>query len=300
MSKSPASATASKSVGAGLTFDATLKHLLEMNPRAWAKLLGAGDHEHVELVDSDLSTVSPRADKVFRFVKPEPWLMHVEFQASYDSQIDWRTLQYQVLLVRREQLPVHSVVVLLRAEANGPATSGVLTCQDFLDGAQSLWFRYRVIRLWEISVEELLSADLALLPLAPIANVSLEEIPTVIEKMEKRFAELSSDTDRKDFWTSTYLLMGLKFSKTEAYEFLKGISAMKESTTYQAILEEGAEKGRVEEARRLVLKIGSKKFGSVKPDVEYLINQKSDLAEIERLHERLMDVSSWDELLNVN
>ena len=49
-----------------------------------------------------------------------------------------------------------------------------------------------------------------------------------------------------------------------------------------------------------MLKIGSKKFGSVKPDVEYLINQKSDLAEIERLHERLMDVSSWDELLNVN
>jgi predicted transposase YdaD len=95
---------------------------------------------------------------------------------------------------------------------------------------------------------------------------------------------------------STYLLMGLRYRPAVAAQLLQGVRAMKESSTYQAILAEGEAVGRAEEARKVLLLLGGKQFGPPDPQVRAAITA-ANLERLERLTERLLDVSSWDELL---
>jgi predicted transposase YdaD len=77
---------------------------------------------------------------------------------------------------------------------------------------------------------------------------------------------------------------------------------MRESTAYQAILDEGrAEgeaKGRAEEARKLLLRQGHRRFGPPSAVQEAALVAITDLDRLERLSDRLLDVGSWQELLD--
>jgi predicted transposase YdaD len=100
-------------------------------------------------------------------------------------------------------------------------------------------------------------------------------------------------------------LMGLSYSTEETETLLRGVRAMNESVTFQAILEQGREQGReqgleqgrLQEAVALLFKVGRKQFGAASPSVVTSIEQITDLSRIEQLHERLHEVKSWDELL---
>jgi hypothetical protein len=76
---------------------------------------------------------------------------------------------------------------------------------------------------------------------------------------------------------------------------------MEESTTYQAIIAKGRAEGRVEgqaaEARKILLRQGTKRFGSPDARTRSAIEAIADVDRLEQLTERLLDVSSWDELL---
>ena len=101
-------------------FDATTKELLEKHPRAWLELLLGRDLGEVRVDDADLSTITSEADKILRIEEPAPWIVHVEFQSSYISELPLRLQRYNILAQFRHSLPVQSVVVLLRGEADGP------------------------------------------------------------------------------------------------------------------------------------------------------------------------------------
>ncbi len=77
---------------------------------------------------------------------------------------------------------------------------------------------------------------------------------------------------------------------------------MKESSTYQAILAEGRTaglvEGREEEARTLLLRLGRKHLGRPGRRISSAIKSITDVQRIEQLTERLLDVKSWDELLD--
>jgi hypothetical protein len=68
---------------------------------------------------------------------------------------------------------------------------------------------------------------------------------------------------------------------------------MEESTTYQYILEKGA----LTEARRTLLRLGTKKFGAPDAAVQAQLDNLSDLERFHDLEMRLLDVSTWQELL---
>jgi predicted transposase YdaD len=128
---------------------------------------------------------------------------------------------------------------------------------------------------------------------------------------------------------AAYIRMGLTYDKAVIDQLVKGMQQMRDSVTYQAILEEGLargieegrarglelgrEQGRVEgreegrqegrqegraaEARDMLLLAGRKRLGE--PDAETLAAVTA-IAEIERLENlmlRLFEVESWDELL---
>jgi hypothetical protein len=78
---------------------------------------------------------------------------------------------------------------------------------------------------------------------------------------------------------------------------------MKESVTYQAILEEGEAKGRSEgavaEAKTFLLRLGQIRFGSPDARVRSAVDAITDLERLEGLGERLLSVASWEELLGI-
>lgn len=79
---------------------------------------------------------------------------------------------------------------------------------------------------------------------------------------------------------------------------------MKESTTYQAILEEGkaegVTKGKAEEARKMLLLMGREQFGEPSARIVALLDAVTDLGQLEALGLRLLHVKTWEELFGVN
>lgn len=72
---------------------------------------------------------------------------------------------------------------------------------------------------------------------------------------------------------------------------------MRDSLTYQAILEEGREEGQVQGERRLLLRLGTARFGQPDELSRSRLESITEIPEIERLGERMLTVSSWSELL---
>jgi hypothetical protein len=104
-----------------------------------------------------------------------------------------------------------------------------------------------------------------------------------------------------EIWTSTFILMGLRYSAEQTEAVLKGVLSMKESVTLHAVLEqgraEGQEIGRRKEAVDLLLKLGHKRLGPADSRTVARIEGIADLARIEQLLEYVFDVASWDELI---
>ena len=72
---------------------------------------------------------------------------------------------------------------------------------------------------------------------------------------------------------------------------------MKESSTYQAIIEEGEELGARRQARKMLLRLGTLQFGAPTTKVKRALERIADVEQLEVLGERLLGVESWQELL---
>ena len=286
-------------------YDATTKYLLESHPATLLAFLGLGEGHTVRALNVDLSTVTAEVDGVLLVEDDAPWLTHVEFQTGYETGLGLRLLRYNVLLNYDRKLPVQSVVLLLRPEADGPAMTGLVE-QRLPDGGRYLEFRYRVERAWRKPVQAILDGPLGLLPLAPIADVPPESLPDVIRRMVERLRAETTFEIASTSWTSTYVLMGLRYPDEMIQELLQGVRGMRESVTYQAILREGRAEGEAkgmaegmtQGERRILIQMGRKKFGP--PDAETIraIETITDLGRIERMADRLLDVTGWNDLLS--
>jgi hypothetical protein len=281
-------------------FDVSTKELVWDDPVAWLLRLGIDPAGPVEVIDSDITTLSAVADKVIRVGGPvEPFLVNIELQSSHDASLV-RTLWFrQVALDYRHGMPVLTVLVLLRKEANSPSLTGVY--ERFLpDGRLANRYDYQVVRLWKEPADSFLNAGVDLVPLAPLANISKEQLPELVRKMAERINPLEAARAAK-LWTASYLIMGMRFSDELIEKLLEGVQAVKDSTTYQKILRDGEAKGHIEEARRIVLRLGTKRFGAPEAAVLAVLDDIRALDRLEELSDRILDadVLDWNRLLGL-
>jgi hypothetical protein len=68
---------------------------------------------------------------------------------------------------------------------------------------------------------------------------------------------------------------------------------MEESSTYQYIVSKGA----LKEAKKFLMLQGQKRFGQPDAETSAAIEAITDVERLEQLGQRLLDVSSWQELL---
>jgi predicted transposase YdaD len=273
-------------------FDVTSKELVWEDPSGWLEGFGVEPSGPVEIIDSDITTLSAAADKVIRVAGPQPFLVNIELQSYHDSQLA-RTLWYrQVALDYRHDLPVLTILVLLCKEANSPHLTGTYL-RELPNGWQTNGYNYRVVRLWQEDPELYLTGALNLLPLAPLAAVSEPELAVVIARIRARVDPESPPLAAK-LWTATYLLMGLRYNDELVANLLEGVQ-MTQSTTYQRILKEG----RLREARHFLRRLGIRRFGEPDPSSAIALEGIQDVNRLEALGERalLTEVKSWQDLL---
>jgi hypothetical protein len=190
-------------------FDVSMKELVWDDPVAWLQRLGIDVRGPVEVIDSDATALTASVDKVIRVGGPvEPFLVNIEFQCSHDSQLT-RTLWFrQAVLDHRHNLPVLTILVLQRKEANSPSLTGVY--ERFLpDGRPTNRYHYQVVRLWQEPADSFLNAGVELVPLAPLADVEEGQLPDLIRQMGERINALEQGRAAK-LWTASFLLMGLR------------------------------------------------------------------------------------------
>jgi predicted transposase YdaD len=290
-------------------FDPTTKALVENGPDDWPVLIGQ-PAAPTEVIDADIATVSGAADKVLRVQAADPYLLHLEFQCGHDSADLPKDLHMRnALLEHRHDLPVRSVVVLLRPEADSRTLTGIRE-RAFPGERPYTWFKYQVVRIWRLPPAALLAGGLGTLPLAPVSAVTEAEVPGIIEKMKRRLATRRLRGKTKEVWAATYILLGLRYSRERAHELLRGVVSMKESVTYQAILEEGEARGEargrkegeaqgvLKEARRMVCVVGEKYIGPPDSDAVVTLERIDNVSQLEALCARAPEVASWQELLD--
>ncbi len=283
-------------------FDATLKDLGQDCPTDFLAEFDAPPTGPVSVLNVDLSTVTTAADLILGLGRPLREVVHFEFHASADANLHWDTLAYNGLLFRRFGVPVHSILVLLRPKARHRNVTGTVRYES-RPGRGKMEFQYEVIPLWERPADHLLTGPLGLLPLAvlgqlPAGATEEEGLAEVIEQLVERLQREAKPGQDAKLLTAAFVLTGLRINDPVTLRALyRGVRAMRESTSYQMILDEGRDEGRVDALQQTLLRLGRKKFGSVPRAVRATLMGITDVPRLEQLTDRLLDVATWQELL---
>jgi predicted transposase YdaD len=289
------------------SYDPAIKALVETEPESWPTLFGRPTGP-TEVIDADIATVSGAADKVLRVSADPPYLLHLEFVAGHDAAALPQKLHVRnALLEDRHDMPVRSGAVLLRREADSPQLTGVYE-RGFPGEELYLTFRYQVVRVWRLPPEPLLTGGLALLPLALVSAVTESELPGIIQRMGRRLNARRGRRQAQVIWAAAYILLGLRYTPALASQIFRGVVSMKESSTYQAIVEEGRVEGiaqgmakglangAVAEAKKVLRLLGDEAFGTPDSATAAAIEQLDNLVRLEDLLRRVRTAASWREL----
>ncbi|MFO0823723.1 MAG: hypothetical protein U0792_11500 [Gemmataceae bacterium] len=102
------------------------------------------------------------------------------------------------------------------------------------------------------------------------------------------------------------MLCWLRYEPSQIEALYRNLSmTLEDSTTYQLIFGRGEARGevlgeargRVAEAQALVLSLGAKRFGPAPAKFETALRAITDLERVERIANRLLDATDWNDLL---
>ena len=137
-----------------------------------------------------------------------------------------------------------------------------------------------------------MSGNLGVTPLAMLGHLSpgmplAEGLASVAQQLAQRLEKEAEPARVKKLLLDAFLLTGLRVRRPVAEQVFRGVRAMQESDTYLAIVDEGREK----QAKKILLRLGAKRFGPADEAVQAKLNAITDL-------ERLLEASSWQDLLD--
>jgi predicted transposase YdaD len=269
-----------------VTYDNTLKYLVEQYPEQFIRWLLASEPKDIQILKTELNQEPIRADSV-TFLQTANQILHIEFQTIPASTppLPLRMLDYWVRLYRQYNCDIEQVVIFLK-----PTSSEAAFVEQFT--ARNTSHRYRIIRMWEQNPEPLLTSS-ALLPLATLAQTDSPE--TLLQQIAVQVSMIEETAIQQSISVCTQLLAGLVFD-TELIRQLFRREDMRESVIYQEILQEGREEGRQSELR-LVMRQITRRIGAINSQLQSQIENLS-LTELEDLGEALLDFATEEDLVN--
>jgi hypothetical protein len=281
-----------------MTFDATLKDMGRDSPQGFLAAFDRPPTSPVKLLNVDLSTVTTAADVILGLGEPLEEIIQLDFQSSATAWKHADLMVYNALLFAHYHVAVHTIIILLRPEAAHANLNGMVHYAP-RPGRGRMDFSYEVIRLWERPAEELLAADLGVVPLAMLGrlpeDLSLEDgLTAVVQRVAERITNEAPTDHAKKLLTDAFLLTGLRVRRDVAAHIFRGVRAMQESDTYLAILDEGQEKA----TREAILVFGEERLGSPDEIMRSKLNSVIDLDRLKRMVRRAAKAASWQEILD--
>jgi len=155
-----------------------------------------------------------------------------------------------------------------------------------------------VVRIWERPVEELLTAGLGLLPLAPLAGLPAgltreQALPEILRRIHERLAAEATPERGDQLWNWMYELTGLHLTEEQVLPHFRRFEVIRQSLTWQASIR----RGEVQGLKRALLLQGTLKFGPPDETAQFLLTGQTELEQLERLVERMLVANNWGELL---
>jgi hypothetical protein len=278
-------------------FDATLNALIDLRASEWADCFArvAGMPPGPSTPMSTNLSSSLQADRLFRIDSDPPYLLHLELEANPRLGIPAELHRYNTLIDHRHDLPVETVLILLRPKAQVSDMTGLYQ-RHGPTGRPIVEFHYHIERVWKRPVEfwreRGIYLDAAFSLVTEEAERDLEG--QALNLRERVRASGVDETIANALLNSSYFLCGLRYNWDMVTEIFRRLDMLlEESSTYQHVLEKGETKGQ----RRTLLRQGTKKFGPPSAAIADTLNAITDVQRLERLAERILDVRSWDELL---
>ena len=268
-------------------FDSVSKFQIEQYPADFATWLLGEPIALTRLEPTELSVEPIRADSIILLQSPE-LIFHCEFQTDPDPKIPFREADYRLRGYRKfPEKRMVQVVIYLRE------TSSELVYQTTFQAGR-LSHEFEVIRIWEVPASVLLGAT-GLLPYAVLGQTEdragvLQQVSTLIDRLPR--------TEQSNLIAVTSVLAGLRLDKTVIQRLMRS-EIMQESVIYQDILAQGEQRGelrgRTEEARSMVTRQLTKRFGTIPVELQARINALPiDL--VESLGEALLDFTGMADL----
>ena len=246
------------------------------------------------------------ADKVFR-LPDGAGLLHIECQSSWDGELSERMLVYNVLLESNYGEPVESVAILLRPEANARTITGLLTRMR-RNGEVKLQFAYDVVRIWEQAADELISGAIGTAPLGLLTNDARNRLPALVRELSRRAeTELADVEKQNELLIGSFILLGLRYDRSEIEPLFVGVQHMRESSTYQGIFQDGEARGEARgvaqgevrgticELRLNIITLLEQRFGSVSPELEKRVQQSEDMTRLRAAFRKAIAIGAIDQ-----
>ena len=274
-------------------YDAGMRVLIEQYLPDWLALAPRKAQGPIRIIDSDLSTVTAEADKVLYIDDPQPWILHLEPQANWDGNLEKRVSWYNGLLSYKHDCLVHSVIVLLRREADSPRLTGEYT-QQFPGDAPYRLLRYQVVRVWQLSAEALAAGGWGLFPLAPLCDDAKSQLPSLLERMANRLKNEIADPQKIALlWQTTAILSDMRYEQEFILPLMRKVMTMVKLEDFPSY-SVGVAKG----FRETILLQGKIKFGVADEDTISALESIKNLDRLRSISERILTVNSWQELLS--
>jgi hypothetical protein len=247
-------------------YDQALKEMLLASRDAFLALIAPGV-TWVETLSEELPAGARRADLVW-LVEDETgqrFILHIELQVKRetdrDKDIRERVAEYALRLIRRDHLPVYSIVIFLK-----PVTTPEPSVSWMWNG-KGLQFSFEIIRLWEQQPEVVLETDhYGLWPLAVLMgqNVTAESTFAVAEKIAQ--APVSRQ-EKSHLIGLLGVLVGMRLPTAELVKALERNHMIEEIWKESSFAEAVTEISRKEMARRMAQLALEGRFGTLSDDI---------------------------------
>ncbi len=277
-------------------YDGPAKELMALNPEAWARLTHfIPPNATVITHDATMALSSVSVDKFFEIREADKiWYLVLEFQsqANYDFLIP---CNYRDLIIRNSKgrkVEVKTAVIYSHPGAlPQEQETGIVEfpCGD----GQSNTFNFKVIKVWELSPQELVDGGIATAALAPLGKINDLEIPDLLQQIQLKIADEPIEK-KNQFWGSMGLLLGLKYGEEEIEFLMKGIGSMENSSIYQRAIRQGREIESVEKGQKHLQTVLNKLHPNHPESLKDLVRTVTSSDKLDKAFEEALTANSWE------
>ena len=225
-------------------FDSLCKYLVEKFSDDFATWLLGEPISLTELSPKELSLEPIRADALI-LRQSEKLVLQVEFQTQPDPKIPFRMTDYRLRVYRRfPDKKMRQVVIYLKQTNSEEVYKTKFELEETTH-------RFQVIRLWEQPTEIFLQTP-ALLPFAVLS--STESKINTLQEVATRINNIDDKKIQRDVAASAFILAGLVLEQGVIQRLLRR-DIMRDSVTYQLLVDEGRAEGSQEAARKIAVNL---------------------------------------------